>query len=230
MKNTVATQYDIFHDAYSQNQAEQDESSNLVFYKAIDFDLKDKKLLDVGCGNGADLKILSKTGAEIYGIDPSQEFINEAKANNPQGNLVVGVGEDLPFENSQFDVVVSKWAIQTSVDVPKVMREIARVLKPGGTMLILTKHPLRQWTEKVRDLGHGSNYYQQDIVTSNIFDGMIQLKEPSHTMSEYFNGDLFNNFVINEYIEGSDFPASEQINGDIYPTYFLLKATKKGAR
>jgi hypothetical protein len=81
--------------------------------------------------------------------------------------------------------------------------------------------------EKVRDYGHGADYYKQQIVTSNIYNGKIVLKEPSHTIGEYFNADFFKNFEVLEYKEGTDFPASEQLNGDIYPTFFIVKARRK---
>ncbi len=226
-KSGIAEQYDQCHVVYNQNREEQDLAGNAVFYKAIDFDLSGKHLLDVGCGSGADLKILAEGNPVIYGIDPSEEFLNTARLNNPQGTFVNGVGEDIPFEDAKFDVVVSKYALQTAFDVPKALFEIARVTKSGGMAVLLCKHPLRQWIERVRDNGHGSNYYEQVVVTSNIFDGQIVLKEPSHTISEYFNPEFLQNFELQEYVEGTDFPASEQINGDIYPTFFLIKARRK---
>ncbi len=226
-KTEIKDQYNQCHSVYNQNREEQDLAGNAVFYKAIDFDLSGKHLLDVGCGSGADLKILAEGNPFVYGIDPSEEFLIAARKNNPQGKFLDGVGEEIPFEDAKFDVVVSKYALQTAFDVPKALSEIARVTKPGGMVVLLIKHPLRQWVERVRDNGHGSNYYEQVVVTSNIFDGQITLKEPSHTISEYFNPEFLQNFELLEYIEGSDFPASEQIDGDIYPTFFLIKARKK---
>jgi ubiquinone/menaquinone biosynthesis C-methylase UbiE len=223
----IRSQYNNCHTIYSQNREEQDLEGNTVFYKAIDFDLNGKLLLDVGCGSGADAKILSEKNAIIYGIDPSEEFLTEARTLNPGGKFSNGVGEDIPFGDEKFDVVVSKYALQTAFNVPMALSEICRVLKPGGMAVLLCKHPIRQWIERVRDNGHGSNYYEQVVVTSNIFDGQITLKEPSHTISEYFNPQFLQNFELIEYAEGSDFPASEQIDGDVYPTFFLIKARKK---
>jgi hypothetical protein len=64
-------------------------------------------------------------------------------------------------------------------------------------------------------------------VTSNIYNGKIVLKEPSHTIGEYFNTDFFKNFEVLDYAEATDFPASEQLNGDTYPTFFIVKARRK---
>lgn len=226
MNIQIKKQYNNFHEVYTENFSD-DEISNSFFHSKIDFDLKDKKLLDVGCGDGTDLAILGKRGARVFGVDPSSEFIKKAQENNPTGIFKEGVGENIPAEDESFDVVVSKWAIQTSENVPKVLSEIARVLKKGGDMVFLTKHPFIQYLQKIRDYGHGADYYEQKIVTSNIYSGKIVLKEPSHTIGEYFNSEFFKNFEVIEYQEGTDFPASEQLHGDIYPTFFLVKAKKK---
>ncbi len=223
----IKEQYNNFHQVYSENFDIENEKSNRMFHDYFSFELKNKKLLDVGCGDGVDLKKLSIRGAKIHGIDPSKEFIKAAQTNNPLGLFTEGVGEKLPFPENYFDVVTSKWAMQTSPDVLKVLEEMARVLKKGGKLIYLSKHPLIQWHEKIRDYGHGSNYYQQMIVTSNIYDNKIILKEPSHTLGEYLNADFLKNFEIINYIEDTDFPASEQINGDTYPTFFIVEAIKK---
>lgn len=225
-KEYIKEQYNSFHDIYTKNFTD-DEVSNTLFHKTIDFDLNKKKVLDVGCGDGVDLAILSKQGVQVFGIDPSKEFIKKAQENNPTGFFKEGVGENIPFEDEMFDVVISKWAMQTSTDVPAVLKEMARVTKKGSMLVFLSKHPMIQFLQKIRDNGHGVNYYEQKIVTSNIYSGKIALKEPSHTIGEYLNHDFFRNFEIIDYQEGTDFPASEQLNGDIYPTFFIIKARRK---
>lgn len=226
MKTNIKKQYNNFHKTYTEN-FHQDEASNTLFHQAIDFSLKGKKVLDVGCGDGIDLALIGVKGAKVFGVDPSREFLKKAQENNPTGIFKEGVGENIPAEDASFDVVISKWAIQTSSDVPKVLSEIARVLKKGGTTVFLSKHPWIQWLQKIRDYGHGVDYYEQKIVTSNIYSGKIVLKEPSHTIGEYLNIDFFKNFELIDYKEGTDFPASEQIKGDIYPTFFIIKARRK---
>lgn len=226
MKTDIKTQYNNFHDLYTENFAD-DEVSNFLFHETVDFDLTNKKILDIGCGDGKDLMILSKKSNQIFGIDPSIEFLKKAQKNNPSGVFKEAIGENIPFDDETFDVVVSKWAIQTSTDVPSVLSEMARVIKKDGTLVFLSKHPLLQFLQKIRDYGHGVDYYKQQITTSKIYSGTITLKEPSHTIGEYFNAEFLKNFEILDYKEGTDFPASTQINGDIYPTFFIVKARKK---
>jgi ubiquinone/menaquinone biosynthesis C-methylase UbiE len=226
MKKDIATQYNSFHAVYSENTYH-DDKSNAAFYNQIDFDLQNKKLLDIGCGDGTDLLYFAQHNAVIYGLDPSAEFIAKAKEQNTAGTFVEATGEAIPFDNNSFDIVTSKWALQSSPDVKQILLEAARVLKPGGILLFLSKHPWQQWMEKVRDYGHGADYYEKKIVTSNIFDAKIVLKEPSHTIGDYFNQDFYSNFEVLNYLEETDFPASEQLNGSIYPTFFVVKAKRK---
>jgi malonyl-CoA O-methyltransferase len=226
MKKNIATQYNNFHTVYSEN-IHQDEKSNACFYSQIDFEIENKKLLDVGCGDGADLVYFAKNKAIIYGLDPSAAFIAKAKKANPTGIFVEAKGESIPFEDNTFDIVISKWALQTSPNVKQIFIEVARVLKSQGILLFLSKHPWVQQIEKMRDYGTNADYYERKVVTSNIFNGKIILKEPSHTISDYFNQEFYSNFEVLDYQEGTDFPASEQIRGMVYPTFFVVKARKK---
>jgi ubiquinone/menaquinone biosynthesis C-methylase UbiE len=223
----IQKQYDDFHTIYTDNLA-QNELSNTLFHSLFeDIDVCGKKILDIGCGDGVDLMILKKRGTEVFGIDPSIEFLKKAQNNYPVGFFKNGRGEAIPYDDATFDIVYSKWAMQTSPDISAIMREMARVIKKDGTLVFLSKHPWMQWIEKVRDFGHGADYYKQMIVQSNIYSGTITLQEPSHTIGEYFNTEFFSNFEIMQYQEGTDFSASEQINGDIYPTFFMVYARRK---
>ena len=61
---------------------------------------------------------------------------------------------------------------------------------------------------------------------SSIFGGKITLTEPTHTEKEYLNGNFLKDFRILDYDFGYDFPASEQIDSDIYPCFFTIVAMK----
>lgn len=202
-------------------------ANNLFHGHLLSLNLKARKVLDVGCGDGIDLQKISKQGAYVYGVDPSEELIKTAKNNNPKGYFEVGVGETLSYTDASFDYVISKYALQTSPNIQKIFKEVARVIKKDGLVLMIIKHPFQQYLEKIRDYGNSANYYEQKVVTSSIFSGSIILKEPSHTMTDYFNESFFKNFELLDYQEASDFPASEQMSGGIYPTFFVIKARRK---
>lgn len=183
-------------------------------------------LLDVGCGPGHDAEYYTINGANAMGIDRSPRQI-EIAIERGGGTLVVGDMDDLPYKSDTFDVVTSVYALQASDDVPKALREMARVAKPGATILVATKHPFRNLLEGHINDGN-SDYYTKRRVTSNIFNGAITLSEPGHTMMEYLHESILSRATLELFEEHTDFPASEQvIPGMRYPTFVILKFVKR---
>jgi len=222
----LSKQYDSFAKEFSDvhNIGENSNRDNRdIFYNHIDFIAPGIKLLDVACGDGLDLTHYKELGATVYGIDASEQLIAIAQKRLPGADIKVATFEKLPFEDSIFDAVLSKYALQTSEDMAPAFSEILRVLKPGGTMLYLVTHPFRQYFEK-KDLQ--ADYFEQKVVDSNILNNTILVREPSHTMGEYLNDFLFKNFNVVAYDERWD-AAAEQIDGKRYPGYFILKAVKR---
>lgn len=217
------SQYDqqivIYKDLFLKFNQESIEAYNRHFKAG----LKNKKLIDLGCGNGFDLSQFKKKGAEIYGIDSSYEMVIEAAKTNPSAIIKHASFEYLPFENSYFDYVVSKWAFQTSEDILSIYKEVNRILKPGGKFIFLACHPIRQFLEKKCSK---KSYFKKELVESLFFDNQVVAYEYSHTFNEYLGSDFFKYFHLESYEEGFD-SAAEQINGDIYPSYFILNSTKK---
>lgn len=96
---------------------------------------KYEKILEVGCGNGRNLQLLSDEGVKLYGIDISNEGIKKA-SNRYIGLFTCGSAKKLPFGDNSFDIVYSVHALEQMVGIRKeVIDEIYRVLKPGGIYL-----------------------------------------------------------------------------------------------
>lgn len=101
-------------------------------------------VLDLGSGAGLDLLLAAqKVGptGRVIGIDMTDEMIAKANENIRAGNFTnvevrKGLIEDLPVESGSIDWVISNCVINLSPEKQKVFREISRVLKPGGTMLV----------------------------------------------------------------------------------------------
>ena len=95
--------------------------------------------LDLGCGTGEMLKLILQedTHKELCGIDLSEKMLAVAKSKLPeQVKLVLGDSESLPFSDNAFDVVYCNDSFHHYPDPENVIREVQRVLKPGGTFLI----------------------------------------------------------------------------------------------
>ncbi|MHC4442510.1 MAG: arsenite methyltransferase [Planctomycetota bacterium] len=119
-------------------------------------------VLDLGSGAGIDILIAAKkvgpTGRAI-GIDMTDEMIVKARENIAASGLSnaevrKGIIEDLPVESSSVDWVISNCVINLSPEKPKVFSEIARVLKPGGRMLVsdIVVQDLPDWVRQNKAL------------------------------------------------------------------------------
>lgn len=219
------SQYNQFAKEFVEGTDIHNEKSRTAYYSALeDIVFNGKKVLDIGCGDGWDINKISKRNATMFGLDSSSDLVRIANENNPKATIIEGKMELLPYENEFFDVILSKYAIQTSTNVPKVLSEMNRVLKPGGIITYLAVHPLRQFLEKKK---HPKNYFLQEIVESIFFGGSVSAFEPTHTFNEYFNQEFLKKYQITHFKEYEDFPSSEKIAGDTYPCFFVLKAIKQ---
>ena len=103
-------------------------------------DISGCRVLDVGCGDGSFAIELVRRGAVITGIDASAAMIAAArsKATRHHADVSFQVAEaaHLPFEAEQFDVVTAITILCFVDNAAPVFREIARVLKPGGRLVI----------------------------------------------------------------------------------------------
>lgn len=100
-----------------------------------------KKVLDIGCGLGTDTSRFAFNGADVTGIDISRQAIELAKKNfewrGVPGQLQVMNGEALDFSNNEFDFVYCHTVLHFTPSPQKMVCEIHRVLKPGGTALLM---------------------------------------------------------------------------------------------
>jgi ubiquinone/menaquinone biosynthesis C-methylase UbiE len=93
------------------------------------------RLLDVGCGTGHHLVRLRGRGFEVAGIDGSEEMLEHARAINPGTTIHHADVEALPFPDASLDVVICIEVLRYLPDPTRCLREMARVLKPGGICL-----------------------------------------------------------------------------------------------
>lgn len=128
-------------------------------------------VLDMGCGAGHASFVAAGQCAQVTAYDLSSqmlEVVTAAAKEKGLDNVAThqGYAEALPFENESFDVVISRYSAHHWHDVGQALREVRRVLKPGGTFIIMDimspGHPVRdiwlQTIEALRDTSHVRNY------------------------------------------------------------------------
>jgi len=94
-------------------------------------------ILDVACGNGRLLRMLSqKAKINAFGIDISEEMIKIASKDNEQINFVVCSADQTPFDDNKFDLIIVCCAFHHFVHPQAFMTEAERILKSGGKLLI----------------------------------------------------------------------------------------------
>ena len=94
--------------------------------------------LDVGCGTGA-LSAAIVRGcdpADVLGVDPSQGFVEHARAHVPGARFAVGDAGDLPAPDAGFDASVSGLVLNFVPDPARAVAEMARVVRPGGVVAV----------------------------------------------------------------------------------------------
>lgn len=94
------------------------------------------RALDVGCGEGRFCRMIAPHVGSVAGIDPAPSLIAEAKRRDAVGDYRIGRAEKLDFADDTFDLVVSYLSFIDIDDIDAAIAEIARVLAPGGTLLI----------------------------------------------------------------------------------------------
>jgi ubiquinone/menaquinone biosynthesis C-methylase UbiE len=94
------------------------------------------RLLDVGCGTGDHMARYRARGFEVAGVDGSEKMLEHARANNPGAEIPRADVEEIPFPDSVFDFVLCIEVLRYLPDARNCVREMARVLKPGGVCLV----------------------------------------------------------------------------------------------
>lgn len=101
-----------------------------------------RRLLDVGCGLGNDTSRFAQGGVQVVGIDLAERAIQLSRTNFSQrglaGDFYVMNGEQIEFPDQSFDLVYCHTVLHFTPDPARMIREIHRVLKPGGRAILVT--------------------------------------------------------------------------------------------
>ena len=139
MFDSIASKYDRMNHGMSLGI---DRQWRKRFVRALDGRLAAKaKVLDLACGTGDLTKALSQHGWQVTGLDISSEMMEVGKGKcaglDPEPSFVLGSAEAIPFSDNSFDAVTIAFGLRNFDHRAQCLREIRRVLKPGGTLAVL---------------------------------------------------------------------------------------------
>jgi ubiquinone/menaquinone biosynthesis C-methylase UbiE len=99
------------------------------------------RALDAACGTGRHTAYLASRGHRVAGVDATPAMLEKARARVPSADLRLGDLAALPFEDGAFDLAVCALALSHLPDIAPAIAELARVMRPGGTLVVSDFHP-----------------------------------------------------------------------------------------
>jgi len=162
--------------------------NNPVFFEMLG-DIRGRRVLDLGCGEGRNTRLFADRGAKVVAIDTSEALLAAARAEEarePRGiDYRLASGSDLAiFPDTSFDVVLSTMAPMDLPDYAGCVREAARVLKPDGIFQFSITHPVAQtrlWKWVPDDEGR-----RLGVIIGNYFS--LEPSSPEQDVSQWFFG------------------------------------------
>jgi len=141
------------------------------------------RILDVGCGTGINLKYLQILG-DVYGLDISKNALIFSQ-NRGLPSLICGSADKLPFKDELFDLVLALDVIEHIDEDLSAVRELNRVLKPGGRLILTVPAFQFLWTSHDLALHHKRRYTRSGILS------ILRLGGFENEKATYWNFFLF---------------------------------------
>jgi len=141
-----------------------------IMFERLKIDPKATAALEVGCGGGFMTEEMARMGFSTTGVDPSEPSLRVAAEHARRSGLDIryrtGTGESLPFEDRTFGAVFCCDVLEHVRDLPKVISEISRVLKPGGVFYYNTLN--RTWASLLGAIKIGQEWKRWAFFPPNL--------------------------------------------------------------
>jgi len=167
-----------------------------------------RRVLDIGCGEGQVGRRLAGQGAQVVALDVTWSQVRKAYERGGLSGYLQATADQLPCRDAGFDTVVLCLAIEHVEPFEAAIKEVARVLTPGGRFLLLLVHPLLQapgsgWVEVVDSDEHFwrvGSYLDDDVTTDQVGPG-IHLTFIHRPLSRYVHEMGKCGLVIDDMVE-----------------------------
>jgi ubiquinone/menaquinone biosynthesis C-methylase UbiE len=207
---------------------------------ALAGDVRGRRVLDLGCGEGSYARELTRRGAQVTGIDGSAALIGAARERSTAAGLDIAwmcanASHLDDVGAGSFDLIIASMVLMNVEDYTGAMREAHRVLSPGGMICISITHPC--FSAPVSDWVHGKGrnprhfavdrYFErsawEDRIASTFRTPTIRRHRP---LEDYLKGAIDAGFVLRDFQEPmateADLEASDRFESMTRIPYFLF--------
>jgi SAM-dependent methyltransferase len=207
-------------------------------------DVRDRLILEIGCGTAPCARWLAGRGARVTGLDISAGMLDRATSLTPAGSGVGLVQADaarLPFRHASFDVACSAYgAIPFLGDLAPMFREVARVLRPGGLWTFAITHPVR-WCFSddggPAGLTARNSYWDRRAYVELDAAGQVGYAEHHHTIGDVVRALAATGFRLTDLVE-PEWPVEHDrtwggwspLRGRVIPGTAIFSGVRESAR
>ena len=188
-QDPCGAEYDREHELGTREFFDQVERHRYNEYAAwmprlMEFDrFQGARLLEIGCGMGTDLLQFARGGARCVDIDLTPRSVeitrHRFRLYGADGRFMISDGEHLPFADNSFDVVYSNGVLHHTPDTAGAIREVHRVLRPGGLakVMLYHRHSLNYWVEIVLRRGILGAEFLRGRTAEDIMSRVIEFSD-----------------------------------------------------
>jgi ubiquinone/menaquinone biosynthesis C-methylase UbiE len=234
---STQSQWNSAASLYDQNMGEAGDTLNKELIRPAILkllgNLKDKVVLDSGCGSGYFTFELAQTAQKVIGTDYADQFVEISRKKYAQvSNLSFqthDVTQPLVFENETFDLVISKMVLQYVPEIKTFAQESFRVLKTTGELIVAIDHPFHTQFYYAQALAgkihkkypHLENYFSDTPQTKRSLWDQVELTWYPRTVSTYVESFLKVGFELKAMEE-----LAEEKDDVVLPRILVLKFQK----
>jgi ubiquinone/menaquinone biosynthesis C-methylase UbiE len=188
--------------------------------------------LDVGCGEGRVTRDLRAIGHRAVGVDQSAAMIAAAREADPEGEYVEADAAEMPFEEGSADLVISFMSLMDMDDMTGGVREMGRVLEPGGLLVVAVVHPINSAGQFVPRQGvDDAPYVIESYLGSRLYEDYLErdglemtFHSHHHTLEDFSRAFEAGGFLISRVRELYD---DENPRWRRVPLFLRLDAVKQ---
>lgn len=189
-----------------------------------------RRTLDVGCGEGRVSRDLRALGHRVVGVDASEAMIAAAREADRAGEYVVADAQSLPLPDGHADLAVAFMSLMDVDDMAAAVRELARVLEPGGRAVVAVVHPLNSAHRVDRDRPESDlvlvhDYFDRRRYSDEIErDGLEMIFESRHwTLQDYAEAMTGSGLVLDAVREVGE---RDHVRWSRYPLFLHLRGNR----